>query len=50
MGYSFGDGVTFPQRVYDEDTHTLLGDEFQQWRDEPDQDSSNIMVLTSNVS
>ncbi|KAK2586261.1 hypothetical protein KPH14_001517 [Odynerus spinipes] len=34
MGYSFGDGVNFPERLYNEDTHTLLGNGTQQWGDE----------------
>lgn len=34
MGYSFGDGVNFPERLYNEDTHTLLGNGSQQWGDE----------------
>ncbi|XP_068991350.1 palmitoyltransferase ZDHHC15B isoform X3 [Neodiprion pinetum] len=38
MGYSFGDGVTFPERLCDEDTHTLLG-EPQRWGDEAELDS-----------
>lgn len=25
VGYSFGDGINFPERQCDEDTHTLLG-------------------------
>lgn len=28
---SFGDGVTFPERQFDEDRHTLLGVETHQW-------------------
>ncbi|XP_014216681.1 palmitoyltransferase ZDHHC15 [Copidosoma floridanum] len=28
---SFGDGVTFPERQFDEDRHTLLGVETQRW-------------------
>ncbi|XP_012252056.2 palmitoyltransferase ZDHHC15B isoform X7 [Athalia rosae] len=35
---SFGDGITFPERLCDEDTHTLLG-EPQRWGDEAELDS-----------
>ncbi|XP_058804108.1 palmitoyltransferase ZDHHC20-A isoform X2 [Phymastichus coffea] len=38
---SFGDGVTFPERQFDEDRHTLLGVETQRWTggDETELDS-----------
>ncbi|XP_012280272.1 palmitoyltransferase ZDHHC15 isoform X4 [Orussus abietinus] len=36
---SFGDGVTFPERLCDEDTHTLLGRGAQWWGDETELDS-----------
>ncbi|XP_076642985.1 palmitoyltransferase ZDHHC15B isoform X4 [Halictus rubicundus] len=36
---SFGDGVNFPERLCNEDTHTLLGHTAQQWGDETELDS-----------
>lgn len=39
MGYSFGDGINFPERVCNEDTQTLLGQASQQWGDETELDS-----------
>ncbi|XP_011335754.1 palmitoyltransferase ZDHHC15B isoform X5 [Ooceraea biroi] len=36
---SFGDGVNFPERLCNEDTHTLLGHGTQQWGDETEFDS-----------
>ncbi|XP_043604371.1 palmitoyltransferase ZDHHC15B-like isoform X1 [Bombus pyrosoma] len=36
---SFGDGVNFPERLCNEDTHTLLGHTTQQWGDETELDS-----------
>ncbi|XP_078050109.1 palmitoyltransferase ZDHHC15B isoform X3 [Augochlora pura] len=36
---SFGDGVNFPERLCNEDTHTLLGHAAQQWGDETELDS-----------
>ncbi|RLU17502.1 hypothetical protein DMN91_009737 [Ooceraea biroi] len=39
MACSFGDGVNFPERLCNEDTHTLLGHGTQQWGDETEFDS-----------
>ncbi|KZC10779.1 Palmitoyltransferase ZDHHC2, partial [Dufourea novaeangliae] len=36
---SFGDGVNFPERLCNEDTHTLLGHTAQQWGEETELDS-----------
>lgn len=43
MGYSFGDGVNFPEQLYNEDTHTLLGNGAQQWGDETELGSAPYM-------
>lgn len=41
--YSFGDGITFPQRLLDEDTDRLLGGR-QRWAEE-DSPSHQGMIL-----
>ncbi|XP_024947590.1 palmitoyltransferase ZDHHC15B isoform X4 [Cephus cinctus] len=46
---SFGDGVTFPERLCDEDTHTLLGSAAQRWPDETEFDSPGLSGSRSSA-
>ena len=48
--YSFGDGVTFPERQLDEDSQSLLGVESQQWGDETQLDTASVSGSRSGIN